>query len=103
MFHNDSSLIPRSTPDTTDMMAIREMPRISSIFRPIPSSKPVSILIPVLICSTPRPKEVAMPKAVTTTIRMSKMAPSQPCMRASPNSGVRVERMLSGLPLRKEK
>ncbi|MNF56097.1 hypothetical protein D3C85_1198010 [compost metagenome] len=103
MFHSDSNLMPRSTPDTTDMMATREMPRISSIFMPMPISMPVRVLIPVASCSTPRPNEVAIPKAVTTTIRMSKMAPSQPFIRASPNSGVRVERIDSGLPLRKEK
>ncbi|MNR06819.1 hypothetical protein D3C85_1229130 [compost metagenome] len=100
MFSSLSSLTPRLTPDTAENTATAVITAINPSCTNTELSRPSSRLRPALICCAPRPSEVATPKMVARIARMSTACPQGPSM-ARPNRGRRVERMVSGRPLRK--
>ena len=79
-------LIPFSIPLTTDASAIAVMPAISSTWVVSVGGAPHMRASPAVNCSAPRPSEVANPKSVAKTARMSMPWPNRP-HTASPMSG----------------
>lgn len=99
MLRFDSHFRPRSSPDTTEYVAIRVittmMPTSVAVLR---TASPM-LSRPAAICSTPRPSDVAIPKTVPTTATTSMASPNRPFTR-SPSSGSSAHRMDTGRPLR---
>ena len=72
-----SNMMPRLMPVTADRMKMTVRTDIATTTKPLPSmSWPVTIEVPVLICNAPMPRDVAVPKSVTSTAAMSMIFPS---------------------------
>ncbi len=66
-----SRLTPFSMPMTTDTSAMAVMPAISSTLVVVEAGTPNRWASPAAVCSAPKPSEVANPKSVATTARVS--------------------------------
>ena len=86
MLISDRRFTPLSTPATTLNVAIAVMIRISTILVVVVAGMPNRKFSPAVACSAPKPSEVASPKMVANTARMSMIWPGQPQMR-SPRIG----------------
>jgi hypothetical protein len=71
-----------------------------TVFDTVTSQRKLS---PLLICSAPRPSEVAVPDSVAKIARLSIVRPSGCSLARSPSSGVNVALTRFGVPLRKVK
>ena len=98
----DSRRMPLSMPDSTLNRAMPVMTMMMIDWTVELLGIPKTWLSPPLICSVPRPRDVASPKMVPNTARMSTMFPGQPKAR-SPIRGYRAEAGRRGRPLRKAK
>ena len=81
-----SRLIPFSIPLTTDASAMPVMPMISSTWVVSVVGVPHRWASPAATCWAPRPSDVASPKSVAKTARMSTPWPNRP-HTAVPMSG----------------
>ncbi|MNF83755.1 hypothetical protein D3C84_660840 [compost metagenome] len=100
MFSSLSIFTPRLTPDTAENTATTVITAINPSCTSTELSRPTRRSRPALICCAPNPSEVATPKMVARIAKISTACPQGPSM-ARPNSGRKVERMVSGRPLRK--
>ena len=83
----ESHLMPRSTPETAEMTKHAVSTAMTSAAATVPYfSWPKTLARPPVICSAPRPREVAEPKRVARIARVSMPRPAAPSARA-PMSG----------------
>ena len=86
MFKLLSHWIPRCTPETADRTKARVSTAMIATATPFDDSTPHRKSRPLLICSAPRPSDVALPNSVAKIARMSIDLPIGPFTR-SPISG----------------
>ena len=98
-FMLDSHLMPFDSPVTTEMTAASVMSPMMVTWSSVVAVKAPRTSRPALICSTPKPRELATPKSVETTARVSTASPIRPFTR-SPSSGSSTQRTAIGRPRR---
>ena len=98
-FALDSHLMPLPSPVTTETIASAVMPAIRRTCTSEEESTTPRVSRPALICSTPKPSDVATPNSVPTTATTSTRSPTRPRTR-SPNNGSSAQRMETGRPRR---
>jgi hypothetical protein len=95
----DSHWTPRWTPDTAETTNMAVSTAMITTANPFETSTSQRKFIPLLICSAPRPSEVALPKSVAKIASPSMPRPIGPSTR-SPSSGRNADEIRFGAPLR---
>ena len=94
--------MPLATPVTADSTKAAVSTAMTITATPLADSTPHRKFRPLLICSAPRPSDVALPNSVAKMARMSIDLPIGPWTR-SPRIGWKAELIRLGMPRRKVK